>query len=265
MATTNPIFRKAAQNSTPDALPTAPYVERLTLNGIFDKTGLLLLISIAGAIWGGRLLEPFLHDGAGGMESMPIVLAVSIAVASGLLFLTLRRKELAPVIVPVYALVQGILLASAAFVLDVRYAGVGVQLVAVTATMFLCLLVAYRLGLVRLLPSYNGRVMLARGAGALFYAVNFGLGYAGMQSLSVLAGGIPALFGVVVIALIVALSLVSAFDDAVQYAKADLPKSTEWVAAFGLVLMLVWAYVDILRITFKGDMFPRGTIGGPVP
>lgn len=265
MATTNPIFRKAVPAVTPDALPAAPYLERLSLDGIFNKTGLLLLISIAGALWGWKTFTPFLAEGARGRELLFIALGASAAGAGALIFLTLRKKELATVTVPVYALIQGFLLASAADVVDLRKAGAGIQMVAVMATMFLVLLVAYRLGLARLLPSYNGRVMLARGAGALFYAVNFGLGYAGMPSLSVLAAGIPALFGVIVIAIIAAMSLVTAFDDAVQFAKADLPKSSEWQGAFGLVLMLVWVYVDIFRITFKGHMFPGGTMGDPVP
>jgi uncharacterized YccA/Bax inhibitor family protein len=136
-------------------------------------------------------------------------------------------------------------------VFEARYPGIVVNAVGLTLGVLGVLLLAYRSGLVR--PSENMKlgIVAATGGLALVYLVSMGLGFFGMSIPYIHdSGPIGIGFSLLVIVL-AALNLVLDFDFIERGAELGAPKYMEWYAAFGLLVTLVWLYLEILRLLAK--------------
>lgn len=245
MATWNPIFRYIAPTDFP-AAGTAGGGRASALAGTMQRAGVLLAVCLACAVWAGSNV---VYVASLSHETQVILLSaftVFVVTGIGLMFLAAWKKQWSRAVAAAYAPVQGLVIGVASAGADKLYPGVATQAVCVTAGMCFVLLLAYRTGFLRVSAAYNTKLAAAAAGGALFYAVNFVLSLAGMHSVSVLASGVPGLVGVAVIAAIGAMSLVANFDAALKLTSTSLPDYAEWYLALGLVVALVWFYLDIL-------------------
>ena len=135
--------------------------------------------------------------------------------------------------------------------MDFRYPGVAVQAICVTIAMSCCLLLAYRLGWIRVTESFNRKLAVAISGVVLFYLANLAMVLMGIPTLIQRAGVIPSILLSVVVVGIAGLSLISNFDSAVQCVKEGNPKYMEWYAALGLIVALVWLYLEVLSLLDK--------------
>ena len=221
--------------------------DAMTLNGTVIKTAFLLVLTLLGAMftWG----KFFASGGAANL--MPYVLGGAIG---GLVvaLVTVFKKEWSPVTAPLYAGLEGLFIGAVSAMFELRFPGIVMQAAALTFGTLGALLLAYRSGLIKATENFKLGVFAATGGIALLYLVNIGMrlfGFEGMGFIHESSWLGIAFSGFVVV--IAALNLVLDFDFIEQGVEHGAPKYMEWYAAFGLLVTLIWLYLEILRLLAK--------------
>jgi len=222
--------------------------QAMTINGTVNKTGILLLLTVltAAFAWSQTI-------GADG-QIAPGAMIYAIGGAIGGLILalvTVFKKEWSPVTAPMYALVEGFFLGAISAVFEARFPGIVFQAVLLTFGTLFALLVAYRSGLIKVTENFKLGVVAATGGIALLYLASFVLGFFNINVPVIHeASGWGIAFSLFVV-VVAALNLVLDFDFIENGAAARAPKYMEWYGAFGLMVTLVWLYVEFLRLLSK--------------
>jgi uncharacterized YccA/Bax inhibitor family protein len=165
--------------------------------------------------------------------------------------ITTFKQAWAPVTAPIYALLEGLVLGGISAFLNAAYPGIAIQAVCLTFGTLLVLLLAYRSGLIPVTAKLRMGIVAATGGICLFYFLQILLGFFGIQFASINGSGIIGIgFSLFVVA-IAALNLVLDFDFIERGAAAGAPKYMEWYGAFGIIVTLVWLYLEILRLLSK--------------
>ena len=220
--------------------------EVMTLEGTVNKTGLLLLCTAATAAWTWHLFTQ-------SQSAASVLPLLWLGTIGGFIFalVTVFKKAWSPVTAPAYALLEGLALGGISAVLNLRFPGIAIQAVGLTFGVLFVLLLAYRSGLIQVTQKFRLGVIAATGAIMLFYVAQWLLGFFGVH-FSTVNGSSPIGIGFSVIVVIVAsLNLVLDFDFIESGVRASAPKYMEWYAAFGLMVTLVWLYLEILRLLTK--------------
>jgi uncharacterized YccA/Bax inhibitor family protein len=218
----------------------------MTIEGTINRTGILLLCVLATAVFTWNQFFTNRDPAA----VMPYVL---IGVFGGFIMamVTVFKKEWSGVTAPIYALLEGLFLGGISATLELRYPGIAVQAVALTFGTCFCLLLAYRSGLIRATQKFTLGIVAATGAIALIYLVSMVIGFFGIQIPYIFGNGpIGILFSLAVV-VIAALNLILDFNFIEQGARQGAPKYMEWYAAFGLMVTLIWLYIEIVRLLTK--------------
>jgi len=219
---------------------------QMTLNGTVNKTGILLVCAILTAAW---TWHGFLQT----RDFADVALPMFAGVFGGFIvaMVTIFKKEWSPVTAPIYALLEGLFLGGFSAYLDLRYPGIAMQAVGLTFGTLFVMLMAYRSGLIPVTAKLRMGIIAATGGIALFYLLEIVLSFFGIQFVSINGGGfIGIAFSLFVVA-IAALNLVLDFDFIERGVQAGAPKYMEWYGAFGLIVTLVWLYLEILRLLSK--------------
>ena len=220
--------------------------ESMTLDGTVNKTGILLVCAGASAAWAWHV---FMQT----RSAASVLPLMWIGLLGGLVFamITIFKKTWAPVTAPVYSLLEGLALGSISAVLELRYPGIAMQSVGLTFGTLLILLLAYRSGLIPVTQKFRLGIVAATGAIMLLYIAEFVLGFFGIHFASINGNGLIGIGFSVVVVIITALNLVLDFDFIESGVKAQAPKYMEWYGAFGLMVTLVWLYIEILNLLAK--------------
>ena len=213
--------------------------EAMSVQGVVNKTGfsLCLLMLSASTIW----MNPEMSGLA--------ILGFFGGLVSALI--TIFKPKLGYITVPIYAISQGLVLGLISRLLDAQYPGIAVQAIFLTFGTLGSLLLAYMSGLIKATENFKLGVVAATGGIGVLYLLNFIMGFFG-SGIGVIHSnsnfGILFSLGVVIIA---ALNLVLDFDYIEQGADSGAPKFLEWYATFGLLVTLIWLYLEILRLLSK--------------
>jgi uncharacterized YccA/Bax inhibitor family protein len=224
----------------------AAYGDGMTISGTVNKAGILMLCVFATAAWTwNRFFTTGDIASVGGFTL--------VGAFGGFIFalITSFKKEWAPVTAPIYALLEGLFLGAFSATMEVRFPGIAIESVALTFGTCFCLLLAYRSGLIRATEKFTLGIVAATGGIALVYLASMVLGFFHIQIPGIFGGGpIGILFslGVVIIA---ALNLILDFNFIEQGALRGAPKYMEWYGAFGLMVTLIWLYLEIVRLLSK--------------
>ncbi|MCA9407741.1 MAG: Bax inhibitor-1/YccA family protein [Candidatus Omnitrophica bacterium] len=235
--------------------------ESMTIQGTVNKTFVLLALVVltASYVWGkvmqpAPVLDGFEQYGQSQSTAMQNVgPLMMLGVFGGFIaaIVTAFKKEWAPITAPIYAALEGLALGGISAIFEASYPGIVMQAVALTFGTLFCLLVAYKTGLVQVTAKFRMGVFAATGAIALVYLVNMIMGFFG-GGISMLSSSSPLGIGIsLVIVGIAALNLVLDFDFIEQASSAGMPKYMEWYGAFGLMVTLVWLYMEMLRLLAK--------------
>jgi len=217
---------------------------RMTVQGTVNKTALLLVLALAtaSATW---VLESADPAGAQGLAIGAALVGLVVAIA------TFVKPRWAPVTAPIYALVEGVVLGAVSMLFEASYPGVATQAVALTFGVLGVMLLAYKTGLVRVTQRFRAGVVAATGAIFLVYMVSLLLGLFGVRVPLINDASPLGILISLVIVVVAALNLVLDFDFVEQGARAGAPAYLEWYAAFGLLVTLVWLYLELLRLLSK--------------
>jgi uncharacterized YccA/Bax inhibitor family protein len=241
MKTSNPALNSQVFQSEHMA-----FGETMTLDGTVNKTGILLVCAGASATWAWHV---FMQN----RSAASVLPLMWIGLIGGLIFamITIFKKTWAPVTAPVYSLLEGLALGSISAVLELRYPGIAMQSVGLTFGTLLVLLVAYRSGLIPVTQKFRLGIVAATGAIMLLYIAEMILGFFGVHFSSINGNGMIGIGFSVVVVIIAALNLVLDFDFIESGVRAQAPKYMEWYGAFGLMVTLVWLYIEILNLLAK--------------
>ena len=237
---TNPVLKESAFAGQP-ALGQA-----MTIQGTVNKTGVLLLCVVVTSAytWGlshsdrPEAAIPWMIGGAIGGFIMALV--------------TTFKKEWSPVSAPIYALLEGFFLGGISAYFERAYPGIAVRAVTLTFAVLLVLLLAYKTGLVRATRGFKLGIIAATGGIALVYGINIIMSLFFHTQMSFLYSSSPLGIGIsLFIVIIAALNLILDFDMIENAARMGAPRYMEWYGAFGLMVTLIWLYMEILRLLSK--------------
>ncbi len=220
--------------------------ERMTVSGTVNKTAMLLALTMITAVYTwGRFNET--HDPASVQGLMIIGLVGGLIVA----MITVFKTQAAPYTAPVYALLEGLFLGGVSAMFEARMPGVAIQAVGLTFGTLFCMLAAYRSGLIKATEKFKLGVVAATGGICLLYIVNMVLGMFGRPIGFIHESGTVGILFSAFVVVIAALNLVLDFDFIERGAEQGAPKYMEWYGAFGLLVTLIWLYLEILRLLGK--------------
>jgi len=213
----------------------------MTVDGAVNKTTILFIILLIGAsiTW----YQP-IQAAQGWMM---------LGVFGGLIaaLVTIFKKEWARYSAPAYALLEGLFLGGISSIYEAQFNGLVLQAVALTFGTFAAMLIAYRSGLIKVTDKLRFGIVAATGGIALVYFASIILGFFGV-SVSLISGN--GLFGIgfsLIVVGVAAMNLLLDFDFIEKGAEYNAPRYIEWYAAFGLMVTLVWLYLEFLRLLAK--------------
>jgi uncharacterized YccA/Bax inhibitor family protein len=228
--------------------PISPYrTDRMTMGGAMSATGVLFVVLLAfgAAGWAATPTSPV------GEVQFPGWLLLPLFGALGVAFLTIFKPHLARFTSFGYAALEGLVLGAISRVYDAQWNGIVVQAVLLTAAVFFGMLLLYSTHIVKVTDRMRRMVIVATFGVFLVYGVSLIASLFG-ASISFITGAslFSILFSVAIVGL-AAFNLMLDFDFIERGANAGLPKQMEWFAAFGLMVTLVWLYLEILRLLSK--------------
>lgn len=243
MRTGNPTLNE----KTFEGFDMASQLERgqlMTLNGTALKTTVLLSTVVASAAFSWNL---FVNKSP---ATMPVMIGGAIV---GLIFAlaTSFKPTWAPVTAPIYALAQGLFLGGLSAIYNQVSNGIVMQAVLLTFGTMFALLFAYQSGLIRATENFKLGITAATGGIFLVYMATFVLGFFGIKMPFIHDTGLVGIGISAFIVVIAALNLVLDFDFIEEGVNRGAPKYMEWYGAFGLLVTLIWLYVEILRLLAK--------------
>jgi len=242
MRTANP----ALNSKTFTGLRVTDESNTMTLQGTVHKTGFLLLLVMMGAWWTWRMFFASQNPAV----VYPWIMGGAIA---GLVvaMVTIFKKDWAGVTAPAYAILEGFVLGGISAIFEVKYHGIVIQAVGLTFGTLFALLIAYRSGMIKVTQNFRLGVVAATGGILMVYVATWLLGMLGLSVPFIHQSGIIGIGFSAFVVVIAALNLVLDFDFIERGAESHAPKFMEWYAAFGLIVTLVWLYLEILRLLAK--------------
>ncbi len=236
----NPVLKESAfagQLATGDAM---------TIQGTVNKTGLLLFLVVVSAAW---------TWGLGHSETPEAAYPWMIGGALGgfvVAIVTVFKKAWSPISAPIYALLEGLFLGGFSSLFEHSYPGIAIEAISLTFAVMFVMLLAYKFGVIRATRGFKLGVIAATGGIALVYLANMVMSVFFHSQISVLYSSSPLGIGIsLFVVVIAALNLIIDFDMIESAARMGAPKYMEWYGAFGLMVTLVWLYLEILRLLSK--------------
>lgn len=219
----------------------------MTLQGAVNKTFILLALLLIPAIYIWQMVLKGENTGL-----LTILMAGGGILGLIVAVVTIFKPSWSPVTAPIYAILEGLVIGALSGYLELRFPGIAIQAAALTFGVAISLLLVYTSRVIKVTQNFRMGIVAATGAVALVYLATFILGFFGIQIPYIHGNGIIGIGFSVVVVVIAALNLVLDFDF-IESASASgqAPKYMEWYAAFGLLITLVWLYIEILRLLSK--------------
>lgn len=245
MQTGNPVFHMAMDQGTiyQDWAQSERRSTTMTVEGTALKAlGLLVVLTICAAVSWTQVQNQTLSGG----------LLIGSAIGGLIVGLvTSFKPTLAPFTAPLYAALEGFFLGAVSNLFEQRYPGIATQAVGLTFAVMFIMLGLYSFRVIRVTDQLARAIVAATGALALVYLVTFVLGLFGVMVPSIFAYGPIGIAMSVFVVGLAAFNLLLDFDFIERSASQGAPKSMEWFGAFGLMVTLVWLYLEILRLLAK--------------
>lgn len=245
----NPVFGKNIFNQS--AVGAQDGV--MTVNGTINKTGLMFLIVIFAAAFTWRKFFGAIDPANPMVMPDGIMVWTMVGAIGGLItaLITTFSPRRAAMTAPIYAVFEGLFLGAISAMFEARFPGLVMRAVSLTFGVFFIMLLLYRSGTVRVTDKFRTIIIAATGGIALVYLISFVVGMFGVN-VSFLHDSSPLSIGIsLFVVAIAALNLILDFDMITQGANARAPKYMEWFGAFGLMVTLIWLYLEMLRLLSK--------------
>jgi uncharacterized YccA/Bax inhibitor family protein len=214
----------------------------MTIQGTVNKIGILFLLTLGAAVYTWN--KVLVGDSGGAMIWMAVGGIGGFITA----LITVFNKKSAAITAPIYAIFEGLFLGSISALFAAMYDGIVMRAVLLTLAVLFSLLFLYKSGIIKVTQKFRAGVVAATVGIAVAYFFSFILRMFGMNVNFMYGGGIMSIIISLVIVAVAALNLVLDFDFIERGSQAGLPKYFEWYGAFGLMVTLIWLYLEILRL-----------------
>ena len=237
----NPVLNK----KTFDTTHLASSEGVMTIQGTVNKVFIMLLLVMAAASYTWKFMET--------QNTSALTVYMIGGAIGGFIFalITAFKKTWAPITAPIYAVLEGLFLGGISAFFNAQYPGIVINAVALTFGTLFALLFAYKSGMIKVTQNFRLGVVAATGGIAFAYFFSFILGMFGINIGFIHGNGTMGIIVSLVIVVVAAMNLVLDFDFIESGAEAGAPKYMEWYGAFGLIVTLVWLYLEFLRLLSK--------------
>lgn len=244
MKTSNPVFnKKTIQNFVAQGTKT----EIMTVQGTINKIAIMLLLVIVAASYSWSKFFST-GDAMSGMANVKMLMMIGGIGGFVVALILMFKKEKAHVLAPIYAILEGLFLGAISAYFEAMLPGLVLRAVLLTFAVLFGLLFAYKSRIIKVTQKFRAGVFAATAGIAIAYLASFVLRLFGIDMSFMYGGGTLGLIISLGIVVIAALNLVLDFDFIEQGANNGLPKYFEWYGAFGLMVTLIWLYLEILRL-----------------
>lgn len=231
----NPMFSERLMNRTLQLGSEAAVSQPMTVAGAVNKSLLLGFIFVFFSFLSFFYPPPF-----------PI--QVSAIVGFALVLIATFRPVWSPIIAPVYAIFEGLFVGALSAALTAFFDGIIFHAVTLTMAIFFIMLFVYRTGIIKITQKFRSVVILSTMAIAVVYLINFALSWFGIQTPTAASSGWLGIVPSLLVVAIASINLLLDFDNFNQGEHHRLPAYMEWFFAMGLLITLVWLYIEILRL-----------------
>ena len=246
----NKYFGGSGSSATLDAASSSVVMQsaivpddRMTIGGTARATGLLLLILMISGAWGWSISSP--------TGALPMWSIFALIGAFVLAIITIFNPKMAIVTGPIYTAAQGLFLGSMSKAYEANWGGIVITAVLATVAVFIVMLVLFVTRTISVTNKLRSVIIGATLGIALFYFASILFALFGVQMPFVWEGGIGGILFSVFVVGIAALNLLLDFDMIERGAAAGAPKYMNWYGAFGLMITIIWLYMEILRLLGK--------------
>ncbi len=241
MDSRNPVFSSNLTDGIAVATE-APMTVQGTLNKLLMLFGIMAISG--GAVWYQYVL--------GYADKVSFLTMTGLIVGLVVGFIIAFKQNLAPVLTPVYAFAEGALLGGLSSYFNAMYPGILIQAVALTFLSVFSMAFLYKTGIIRVTERLRSTIITATVAVAIFYLIGLILSLGFHINLSLIYSSSPISIGFSFLMVgLASFNLLLDFDFVEQSASRFLPKQYEWYGAFGLLVTIVWLYIEILRLLSK--------------
>jgi uncharacterized YccA/Bax inhibitor family protein len=235
--TSNPVLTNKAFEVQADG-------QTMTIQGTVNKSIFLFLLLLITASLSWKLA-------AANFDLLNTLLWPSAIAGFILALITIFAKKYSMITAPLYVAAEGFFLGAISMVYSMFYAGIVIQAVLLTAAILGVMLLAYKTGLIKASQKFRSGVLIATGGIGIVYLASFAMNMFGYNMPYIHDGGPIGLGISLFIVVIAALNLILDFSFIEQASQSNAPKYMEWYAAFGLMVTLIWLYLEILRLLSK--------------
>jgi len=218
----------------------------MTLQGTVNKTALLLVTVLLGAMYTWRLF-----NSTGDFASVAPLFWIGLVGAFAVGLVISLKRQLAPYLALVYAGLEGLCLGGLSALMDHAYPGIAFESFLLTFGILAVLLVVYTLRIIKPSENFKLIVVSATGGIAVYYLLSIGLSFFGIHAPLINDNSLLGIGFSLVVIVLASLNLVLDFDFIEQGAANHVPKYMEWYGAFGILVTLVWLYIELLRLLSK--------------
>lgn len=230
--------------------------DTMRLSGTLSAAAILLGILMVTGFVGWQAVEVVTATNAAGetvvlSQKVPIWIWGGLIAGLGLGLLTAFKPKLARITSPLYAAAEGLFVGAISKLYEVQFDGIVLQAVGLTIGVFVMMLVLYSTGTIRVTDRLRKGIFAATGAIMLVYLASFVARLLGSDIPMIHDAGFVGIgFSLVVVGIATA-NLLLDFDFIERGVKLGAPRYMEWYGAFGLIVSLVWLYLELLRLLSK--------------
>lgn len=219
--------------------------EPMTINGTISKTIVMLgcVVLTAAFVWS--------LYAQGFVDKVMMLMIVGLVVNVISFFVIMFNKTLLPVVAPIFALSEGLMLGGISAQFEPVYPGIVIQAIGITFMALFSMLFLYKIGVIKCTDKFRSVLLVSMVAILGIYLINFIGAFFGMQVPHLFSNGLVGIGFSLLVCVIAALNFIIDFDFIEKGAQGFLPKNMEWYGAFGLMVTLVWLYLEALRLLSK--------------
>ena len=240
MKSSNPILSDNVLEQT-YALTERP----MSISGTMNKLLILSLIMIIGAA------AVFYQFSLQHYDFVNMIMTAGIIVGFICAIIIAFKTDLTKYLAPVYAFSQGAVLSGISCFFEKVYPGIVIQAISMTLIAVFSMAMLFKIGAIKATEKFKAVIFIATLAIMIFYIVSFIMSFFGVLPPYFYSSSILSIVVNVVIAVIAALNLIIDFDFIERGVQTPLPSSFEWYGAFGLLVTILWLYIEILRLLSK--------------
>ncbi len=242
MATSNPVLSDKAFEQVRGF---GGYGQVMTIDGAVNKVGILLLIVLFTAYFS------WTSTMSGGMAGLGFWMAIGGIGGFITAIVTVFKKEWSPVTAPIYAGLEGLFLGGFSAYMESIYGGIVFEAITLTLFILFGLLFVYKTRIINVTQNFRLGIFVATFGIAGVYLLSFVLGFFGINFPYIHDSGPIGIGFSVFVVVIASMNLILDFDFIEKGAGMALPKYMEWYGAFGLMVTLIWLYIEILKLLAK--------------